>query len=680
MQAANFNGLGANLNEIYAAISSPSNDQLAALYATSDSTVYYQGCLMGQAVKAYDQAWRWIQPTAPMHSVDKTLQSILTTLFDHAVHKIYDLRQRRIWNNMRQIDQNWNNLGPQDFDKQQKRYGQFLTKELKGSVEAHNPIFIADFNQRRQTLLTEDEEGSQRHTVVNFHQATYDFWSLFAKDEKKGKEKDREEIIRMREPLLPFLKGYSTLRDRPLFKALKKEGRWMQMEGTMHQSVPVALLAKLHDPNSLTIEESKRLKSWVQMLNRCEKEISLKLLSIVLMEVMDIIHLQGASPVTLPDILYWLDQQGCQQLYQEDPAHMDKREALRAGDTIECNGQKLRLGRQLSPQKEVDDTYKIFELVNYPDAVVKIGKNCFLLLIEAKRAECEKGHWGVRLVKTIDNLEKDPNKPPINGLDQQGRCVVIEKLLPAFAGAVWTSQDKKLSQEDEKLALVFANHVFCMSQWKATAQGLSMPHLMWSKKGVLKSTRLLRKGPANYNEWETYCVEAAKGNPFILSFLMNVSKLSKHDVARYYREAVEYTLKTGKTDLIQRALPLAHRQDIYNLHLKTLCEKAKQLREECFKHVVAQLRKGNQYSHKEEGQWREVVEAKLLEFYHASPTPGTFHPHLLQEVIAHFSDSSLKAVPLAASKDDEKYYKEKYELMMKHNQAIFGKALINPPN
>jgi hypothetical protein len=673
MQITSFNNLQTNLSEIYASLHAQNADELSInfspsqsstglnrfIYATS-SHVYFQGTLIGQIIKVLDRAWRWIQPSCPSPSVEHSLQFILTTLFDHAVHCAYDVRQRRIWNNMRQIDQIWKNyLQPQDVAQQRERYANFLLKELKGSIEIDNPIYLADFDARVQQPLSDQEIKAMRHTIVNFHQATHIFWSSFLKD------KDENSLLR--QPLMHLIKTTSTLLDRVLFKALKKEGWWIQMEGIMQQPIPVTLFAKLEDPQNLTVDENRCLKFWIQTLNRCQQAISPRLFFCVLAEMINVIHLQGSSSLTLPDLLYWLDQQGCQIIHREDPAHMEWREKLSPGDTIECNGKQLTLGLQLSPDKQISDTYKIFELEEYPDYVIKIAHNRFLLLIEEKKAHSEQDHWGVRLVETIAHLEEEDGQNSIvSGLDQQGRCVVLEKLSSSFDSHVWTSDDMQLTQEDEKPAFVFANHLFCMSQWKTTAQNLSLSHLMWDKKGVLKSTRLLKKGSANYNEWEAYCANAAKGNLYVLSFLMNVSKLNEHEMALYYREVVEHVLETGETDLIGRPLPLGHRQDIYSQHAKKLCLQAQELKQNCLKIIIAHLRRKGQYSYKKEERLQQAVTDKLLEFYRVLPTPGRLSPNIEQQVVASFTQTSTLA-SWPDSLDAQDYYREKYELMMKYN-------------
>lgn len=660
MQAPHFHSLQANLSEIYAALhSKPDQDELP-LEAASSTRVYYKGCLTGQFFQISNQVWQWIQPHQTALSLENVLQLIITSLFDQAVHCAYGARQRRIWNNMRQIDQIWKDtLQPKDFAEQRDRYASYLAEEHEGSVEADNPIYLVEFEERGRILLSAQEEKAIRHTIVNFHQATYVFWSLFIQDE--------EDNAFIRQPLMHLLKNVSTLTDRPLFKALEKEGSWVQMEGIMQQAIPVDLLAKLKGEYSLTVAENRHLKRWLHTLNQRQEFISPKLFSSILQEIMNVIQLQGSSTLTLPDLLSWLDQQGCPLLFREDSPHLYWREKLSPGDKIDCNGKELVLGKQLSPPKLINDRFKIFDLENYPDYVVKIANNRLLLLMEAQKASNEEEHWGVRLVETIENLEEDEDSFT-SGLDHQGRCIVLEKLSSPFSDIEWTSTEFKLTKEDERGALVLANHLYCMVQWKAAPQNLSLSHLMFDKEGDLKSTRPLKKGAANYNEWEAFCEKGAKGNPYVLNFLMYVSQLNEHPVAVFYREAVEHVLKTGKTNLIGRTLPLGHRQDFYNQHIKKLCAQALELRENCLKIVVAQLRIKGEYSLKREARLQQSAADKLLKFYLSSPTPGRFAPDLEQQVIGSMDRSSI-VIPLHLPDDVEDYYQEKIELMIKYNEA-----------
>lgn len=657
-----FDDLRAQLAEIYAALQNKEEGKELPLYAYGtprETLIVFRGSLAGRAVEQCDKARHYLFSSKNPHTLDSALKSILTIFFNSDALRAYNGRQQRFLHHMREVEQLWGKAPSAEQNRMQRRcYFQYLAEELNGSV-AEKKIYMQDFDHRRLNPLTGEEVRNHRQTVISFHQATYIFWSIFVKE--KGED--------LCQPLLKYLNSSSTLTDRPLYKALRKEGKWVNVESVMGRPIPVALFSKLHDPKSLTVSECSRLRAWVKKINSCQQEITLKTLSMILREVVTIVHVQGFSPLTLQDLLYWLDKEGCSILHSEDPAHMDWREGLKPGDSVTCNGKELILGKRLSPHKKVHDEFKVFELADYPDYVVMIANNCERLLIEAREAQSHEEHWGVRLVETIANIEEDDQLPPVPGLDAKGCCVVLEKLSSPLDSHKWTSDKEKLVEKDEKIALVLANHLFCMHQWRANSQKLSLPHLMFDQDEVLKSVRLLKKGPPNYNEWEAVCSAASKGNLFVLAFLMNVSKLSEHPVGIYYREAVEHALDTGETDLISRPLPLGHSDAIYDKRVKEICSQALELRETCLQHVIAELREKGSYSYKQQAALEKKVAERLLHFYGASHTPGIlFSEQLLTAVVDSFSDPKWDDRILDLS-DDSDYYQEKHDLMMSYNKA-----------
>lgn len=655
---ANFDDLQAQLSEIHAALLDKSyRGKELPLYAygtVSKTNIVYQGSLSGRMIEAWDKTW-YHNP----HTLNSALDTILNTFFNHAVHTAFHGRLRRQWHHMRQIERTWKKVpSTQEKAEQRVHFISQLALELRGSVEENDRAYWIYFDNRSSDPFTEREERQHRQMIVNFHQATAIFWSFFLKDKHKD----------LRKPLEPLLNASATLSDKIFYKVLKNERGWTQFEEVMQMPIPVSLFSKLHDPSSLSADEEEHLESWINRLNQCKNVISLKQLSVILKEAHSIIHLQGFSPLTLQDLLHWIDKQGCTILHCEDAAHMDWREKLQPGDKITCNGNELILGKQLSPDKPIDDECKVFELANFPDYVVKIANNRFRLLLEAKKAQDQEEHYGVRLVEKIANLETDPQLPAVDGLDREGRCVVLEKLSLPISDHQWTSDATELTQEDEKIALVLANHLFCMHQWFANAQNLSLSHLMFDQEGVLKSVRLLKKGPANYNEWEAHCLNASKDNPHVLTFLMRVSKLCEHAVAKYYRDAVAYTLKTGENDLLSRPLPLGHRESFYDKRISELCDQALELRRTTLQHVIARLRKKGEYSSQKEKDLQTKVSDRLQYFYNACPTPGILSTaQLQQQVLDSFTDPNWQEPPL--DPDESTYYEEKYDLMMSYNHG-----------
>ena len=663
ISGSSFYNLQLNLSEIYAALHDKGEANNLPLYASSPCTVYYQGSWGGMLKEKYDSAWRWIKPSCEHYLINDVLDRIFT-LFDETVRQVYLCRQKRIWDHMLQIEKTLKvQLSAKEVLNQRNRIKKFVLEELKGSVETEASYLVA-FAKRDLKLLTADKIRTHRQTIVNFHQATYIFWSLFVKNSQGPND--------LCLALNSYIKPASILFDLPLFKAMKKEGRWVQVEGIMQQSIPVALISKLQDLKSLTVEENRCLKSWVQALNQFQDSLSLKLLSNVFNEMIMVINLEGSSTLTLQNFILWLDQQGCQILHCEDRAHMDWREKLKPGSIVECNGKKFTLGLQVSPDKIIKDEFKIFEVANYPNYIIKIANNLFRLLSEDKQSQSEQTHWGVRLVEKIKNIETDAKKPLIDGLDREGRCVMLEKLCSTFDSHVWESEEAKLTKKDEKPALVLANHLYCMQEWRASAENLSLSHLMWDQNGDLKSTRLLKKGLPNYNEWESLCINAAKGNLAVLNFLINVSKLSEHKIAKYYRGAVESTLKKGKTDLLSRPLPNGHQLEIYSQRVKELCIKALELRNTCLAYVIASLRKKGQYSYQKEAELQKEVADRMIQSYRASCTPGQLPSNWEAEIVESYLNFNNWDTSLSTYSNHAKYYQEQHDLMMNCNKSVLN--------
>lgn len=626
--------LQTNLMAIFNALHDEEASHNLPLSASSPSTVYYRNNWYGLIKDQFN---------TQSYILSGVIENILKS-FDETVRQIYLSRQLRIWNNMLQIKEiSKKESSSLELLDQRERVKKMVLEE----DAEYGERYLEAFSKRSHCLLTEEKMQEHRHQIVNFYQATDNFWPLFIYGSP------------ICSPLQSYIPKPSTLLDATLFKVLQKEKEWVQMEGAMDRPIPVALISKLQ---SLTLEEKRELKSWVKELNK--SSLSFDLVSNVLKEIIQVIHLEGSSTLTLQDFIFWLDQQGCKFLYCEDNPHMDWREKLKEGDIVACNGKPFTLGRQLSPGKAINDEFKIFELENHPDYVIKIANNSFSLLIEDKQS-----HWGVRLVEKIKNIEIDPLKPPVDGLDKRGRCVILEKLSFSFDTISWDSQEGELTKKDRKLAMVLANHLFCMKEWNASSENFSLAHLMWDINGDLKSTRPLKKGLPNYNQWESLCIEAAKGNTAVLSYLMHVSKLTEHKIAKYYREAVEYTLKNGKTDLLSRPLPNGHDFEIYTERVKELCEKALKLRKACLDHVIAYLRKRGLYSHDKETALQKEVAERMVRSYKASCTPGQLPSNWEEEIVRSYSHFADWEATLSAYFNCSKYYRQQHELMMGRNLA-----------
>lgn len=603
--------LESNLREIYAALQATSSENHLPLHATRAGYVYYSGSWMGRFWHYCDKTWYEGTPLSVIESV----QTILTTQFELAVQQV-----------KMAID---------------KRFEARTTKNV----------------------LTINEERIHRECIVRFFLATESFWALLTSS--------LPEDIQKCSPILHLLSPSAALLNKNLLISFQREAKWIELESIMQKLIPFALISRIHQVSNFKEEEHTALSTWVKSLCKHQQSIPASLLSTVLHEIIRSIHAQDEnSPVSLMIILDWLDRQGCSLLHREDPLHLDWREALAPGKKIVCNGIEFELEEQLSPKKLLGDNNKIFSLKNHPDWVVKIAHNCLILLIEEEKKKHSHTHFGIRTGETIHHIEQNAKDAPIDGLDALGRCVIVEKLSPFPENNQWQSHTKQLDAHDELPALALANHLYCMMAMESTAENLSPSHLMQNSKGVIKSSRLLKRGEENYLTLERYCVDLARENKSILSFLIYVSKLKEHPVASYIQSAVSQTLQTGKTDIIGRPLPLNHRRDIYAHAVEKLCEEAKEIRSHTIASVVAHLRQKNAYSSENETAvtaLEKKVANALVRLYKLSPIPGLLT-----------SDLSEKAVQAILYPDTETneflepeivaYYQKQHKQMLRYNE------------
>lgn len=625
----NFGLLQSDCREIRAGLP---NGVPGSLFAPSKNSIFHRG-----SHQIY--VWCWSRFWSPINT-EEALVHILNDFFNGHAMRAFEARQMRLQAHIRQIDKAMGRAPlPSEKNSQNERYAEFFLQSLEGSPNRDGLNRPEGIAVDRITEFSEDEARAHRHLIVNFFTAVSPLL-------------DGDSTI---ESLRRYLQPTALIADKVFLKVMKRELRWVRVEGALQQSIPVHLFAKLSHPVLLTPSDKILLDRWVEALSA--STISLKLIAKVFEEALALLRIQGHSKVTLQDLVVWHHQKKCRVL-ERDLAHMDWRQKLKPGDAIFCNDKPLTLGKQLSPEKPVDDAYKVFEIADSP-YVVKLGNTRFALLLEEWEADQQ---WCIRPVQRITNIQEVEGAPPIEGLDKEGRCVVLEKLKPL---PPWESVSARLTPRDEIIALGLASHFFCMKEWRGSIENFSFSHLMRDNQGVLKSTRRFKKGPSNYLALESYCIEAARSNRYILSFLMHVTKLLEHPVAVYFQESLLEALEKGKTRHITRVLEPQHRDNQYEVKVSELISAALKLREECFNLVKAKLQKNIDIRNQEQEIEREVSQ-RLAAYYRASLTPAhLFVDELRQAVVDSFPGSMRSIFDFSTQ---AAYYEEKHQWMVEENQ------------
>lgn len=652
----NFDILQANLSEIYTALLEKGN--ILSLRTVKEQAVYHSrswvallDCFINGEQK-------------PEKSLSTVSYSINTLFTRCVVDEGYSAYQQRILNWIKLLHKSHairNNS--QQFVEDQKNKFYDYTRKAFGIKTQENPIlptYIENFCQAftkkmGEAVLTDKSVGDLRDRLTRCNQAVRPFWELFIKPANK-----------LIDPIRGLVeKGEAILND-SLHTTFKKAQNLVDIEGLLELDIPFVALAKLGHPD-LSLAEKRQVEEWIDRINEKKNEIDFTIFSDILTEIVTLINIEGYYSITMEKLIQSLDKMGCEIIQKEDVQHIRWRESLKTGSTINYQEKTITLGPEIG-DKLVDNQFRIFTLVGNEHArhVIKIARNRFQLILESAKMQDEQTHWGIQPARKIPDIN--------HGMDPQGHFVIMEKLSIPLSDHTWNSSSSQLTEADFKKILPLCNHLYCMQQWRAIPDPLDPQHLMFDSNGILKSTRPLKKSPFNYNTLEQFVYFIGKGNKAIVNFIMHVSQLIKHQVALFYREAVEFTLKTGQTNLLGLEQPKKFRSPQNENHLIKLCKQAQELRHECFKISQAHFRRnGNPKYHSEE-QLQVAVHDKLLGLYKTSSTPGILSPLLKEETLQHFIRPYTQAqIDLP---NFTPYYEATFERMKKYNEASMNAKLL----
>jgi hypothetical protein len=607
--------LGCSLHEIYPALhpDNQRNGGVPPLFAVSRGSVFDERPLLAFLVKIYYFVLRLVfgGPTPP--PTDEALRFILNTFFNEAVDVVYEGRQRRITHYVRSL--------AQPTPAQTGRYADFLRKELHGSVrEAFTPLYLQTFNHTVQPV---DEMALIRTTHISaaFRQYISAFWEECV----RGDEPSRRFVDSIR----PYLgdQNQLTLCDKPLFDALAREHAWGQLEGVMNRRIPVDLLAKLHDPETLTVDERVTLENWVGRLNEQRREISAVLLTTVLDELVNMITIAGSHPTTFEDIIYWLHQQGCEALDPNAPdlSYMRATTTLhQAGLTLSYSGQNYTLGQEIARNDEQSETLVAFEIQEQPNLEIKFPVNRFVYPISLKQRE-------------MDAEGSLFPFPRIIAFDRNRGFLIQERLTNTFTDHVWTSDSEVLDHRDLSHAFGFAAMIACLHDWNETFEDFSLSDIKLTAQGDWRMSRRLVRSEGCYHRLEEYCIQAAAGNPFVLRYLMEASRLHQDPCALYYQHIIRGTF-VG--EITRRNFPLTAQREIDVQYSQGLYEQAERLKTRAIARIEGILRGNQNFPAERLNDIPAMVSQRLMEMYNESPTPGHLEEDLLERVIDSFREPS----------------------------------------
>lgn len=643
-----FSFLGPSLTEIFTPLY---HETPLQLYASSLLTVYNTDTTAGKIRKFTDSLWNRLASTPPIPT-EKALKAILYDEFNQAVRIAYQKRLLRLNHWIDSIDTTAEREASLS-EVQTARHQKMVEQEvLNSSRERLASFYSATFARRKKGPLTEREEINLKDYFVEAADSVLCVWQFFLKQPEKCA------------PIFPFLSREGFLHDPIFYRIIKNERRLYEIEAMMLMKTPVTLIAKIHGYEDFSLNEKKIFRKWVHLLNenletpltRKQGKIRAKDLILLFTEIINAIHIQSSYSVTFPDLIERMILEGS-QIFFRDQSHAIWRASLKEGHTIEVGEKTYTLGSCLD-EKEEGDTFRVFEIQEDSNLVVRIPHNPFFSYVHEKISE--KFQWGIR----YNGWREEKN----GARTKKIAPFILEEKLHMLKDYLWTSDSWQLTKTDQELALALASHLFFMQDHNQTVENFSYPFLGRDREGVLKSTHLLRASEGNYNVWETQSQEIAGNHPFVLRFLLATSKIDQHPVALYYRGAVLHVFQTGKIDLVSRCInAVEHDQDLYKKHARKLCKQAKQMYKSCIERAEDRLTT-LEITFEEGSPFISTVSDFLSLYYKNSPIASSFPPSMEEDVIhqlIHYYKTGIRPSLLSNHRE---YYDEMHTLMVELNQ------------
>lgn len=663
-----FSRLGANLSEITYALQDYSKTNQLKLYASSNSNVSYQGTWMGNGYKLVDQGYQCylsycLKEKIISPHLDSTLNEIIVEQFEKRIEQIYQLKCKYVALQITLLMRSIHELENRSFPTTIFHY--HLTCENVEPSLAKTCIdeCVNEIQKPLKEKQIREKMIEIQKSVFNFYAATYQFWGLMLSQKHDHWKK----------PISELTAKIALAKDKHVYHSLRKLIFRINLEGILRQETPVIELGKRFYSVRLSREEEVRITQWVEGLNKKETKIKKFLdenkqhdygffFECIFKDIAETISTSLEIPSCYERLLLLLDERNC-QLIRDDPEHNHKRLKLEPGKSVTCNGKTYLLGKKLSSAES--RKYTVFALKKQKNCVIKIANNRFQLLIEKQKFLGRQ--WGIHYVETA-----------LGGYDTAGESVVLEKLQAPFSDYKWTSSTPILEEEDQEMALILASHLVHWEEKRISIKGLAFEDLMFDEKRMLKLCKVLRVEAGDYRQWEEFAVKVAKGNPHVLQFIMHVSQLFEHDVAKYYRVPVAASFKIGVCQPSEES----GNWEKYKQKLDELTKMACQISQECFTEVMEYLTKINRYEVRQKGELTAEINKKLSALYEASPTAGILDDSLKARVIAEYKQttepSTSEAYKQKLDEESEKlkaYYQKQYALLMNKNE-IARQSLI----
>lgn len=501
------------------------------------------------------------------------------------------------------------------FDVMNKTYYAFNSFSEKATqyYEEYKKFFLCQVNDEQIDI---NEVKLARNYLVKWLEATNPFINLIENNKEVAKE------------IQNIFYSLQCFRNEKK-KNLDTCAYLIQLEFFLTGDIPVKSFLSLINIEKkinldLASEVEQKIEMWIEKVNALGNAIDVRLFYRALSTLMKCIN----ESDNLGILITALKKRGCKVLDEVDTRHVLKYHYLKKFDDIE-------LEEVISSK---DSRYFICTIKNKEQIFITGSSQADLACLFLK------DWWGISPPKVIE-------------CDPEYRWAILEKLKDPIINHKWISEKSSLSNEDRELAMKVCNHIYKHINDNTHPEGIQLKHLRVNSKGELATTTRYSKGNGfHFMEWECLCDEWAGSNPWVFLYLMKVSQLDNHLIAKYFRDIVITTLKDQNSNCLKIIeIPKEIRKkDIY-IYAKALSTTVLSLFNICQGRLVGK----NQQLNENIEDLKNQISTRMIFYYNESGAASIFPKNLVDKVIETFDDKELKAITLPIDYYDEEFIEMK---------------------
>jgi hypothetical protein len=390
----------------------------------------------------------------------------------------------------------------------------------------------------------------------------------------------------------------------------------IDLEGFLHEPLPLELFLKLSCKKELQEKEIKTLRAWIEKHNQKNSPISIRPFHHALGAFVEAttLHFKGMYP-NLVSLELALSDLGLKIFFSEDPVHLLWRSKLKPGDVLQTDPNlKVVLGEEIVGKEKEENHNLVFAVKNDPGKVVVIGSNQAILGLK-KRVDEENG-WGIPSATCIS-------------ISENGDYGVFEKLVEPLENYQWSTDGSWVHSKDLEILTPIQNMLKWMIQQNLSPYKLEIKFLRFNQEGILKYSKICLPRGFNYTALEDFVFECANGNKTIFCHLMGNSGLYTHPYSKYY-----YKMFLGAIDDVKKdPSTLSANIEISDTRVvdqgELLYKQIKEIKERSknqilFSHIVPDI-----------SMLEQAIKKEIKIFYNMTKLSGKLWPGMEKTVIAN---------------------------------------------